>query len=139
MFLLCWSARRRVVVASSSCRRGVVVVLLRRRRGVVAVSSRRRRRRDQYSIKWGSAGRVRLMTCDALSSSALCSNRSFSSLTCRFAAQVQYFVSFYVCAVVQSSRFDLLRKSTLRANSLPFHWGKVSQSCCARPHCANAK
>ena len=41
--------------------------------------------------QWGSAERVSLMTCDALFSLALCANRSFSSLTCRFAAQAQCF------------------------------------------------
>ena len=47
--------------------------------------------------QWGSAERVRLMTCDVLFSLALVANRSFSSSTCRSAAQEQCFVRLHVC------------------------------------------
>ena len=52
---------------------------------------------SRRQLQSGSAERVSLMTCDALFSLAPCTNRSFSSSTCRFAAQAQCFVSFYVC------------------------------------------
>ena len=63
--------------------------------------------------QWGSAERVSLMTCDVLFSLAVCANRSFSSSTCRFAAQAQCFGGLRVLVAVpvgfatQGGRFEV--------------------------------
>ena len=53
-----------------------------------------------WPCQWGSAERVSLMTCDVLFSLALCVVRSFSSLTCRFAAQAPCFGRLLVLVAV---------------------------------------